>query len=152
MSQLQLQKNRQDGGRFPCRSNRVIRSVRRSRKRPNNHRSPMTRSWNDATPDETEFCLCMSPASKNVKLLLSQGNQLAILFAAESRISNRLVLVPTLGKKEFRSAGQALIEKQSHFRVAARLIRASSRAAMASARVTLGKSSRNSLRLRSCSR
>src|SRR5437016_4269276 len=38
---------------------------------------------------------------EDVKLLLSQGNQLAILFAAESRISNRLALVPTLGKKDF---------------------------------------------------
>src|SRR6266404_4018383 len=89
---------------------------------------------------------------QDFKLLLSQRNQFAIFLAAESRVPNRLALVPSLRKKELRSAGQALVKKQSHFRVATKLILASSRAAMASARVTLGKSSKNSLRLRSCSR
>src|SRR5260370_7050751 len=43
-------------------------------------------------------------------------------------------------------------KQQSHFRVAIKLILASSSAPMASARVTLGKSSKNSLSLLSCSR
>jgi len=89
---------------------------------------------------------------QDFKLFFRQPNQLAIFFAAESRVSNRLALVPSLRKKELRPPWQALVKQQSHFRVAVKLILASSRAAIASARVTLGKSSRNSLRLRSCSR
>src|SRR5260370_20230429 len=89
---------------------------------------------------------------EDIKLIFCQREQLSIFFAAESSVPNGLALVPALGKKELRSPGQALVKQQSHFRVAAKLILASSSAAMASARVTLGKSSRNSLRLRSCSR
>jgi len=51
---------------------------------------------------------------ENVKLLLSQGNQLAILFAAESRISNRpRTSCPLSAKRNFVLPGKALIEKQS---------------------------------------
>src|SRR2546430_8789256 len=89
---------------------------------------------------------------KNVKAFVGQRNWLAVFFAAESCVSNSLARVPALREQEFHFPGQALVDEQSHFRVAAKLTLASSRAAMASARLTLGKSSRNSLRLRSCSK
>jgi len=89
---------------------------------------------------------------ENIKVFFCKSKQFTILFAAESRVSNGLALMPALGKKKFPSARHALVKQQSHFKFAVKLIRASSRAAIASARVTLGKSSRNSLRLRSCSK
>src|SRR5229473_5132413 len=87
---------------------------------------------------------------EDIKTLLCQREQLPILFTAEPRLSSGFALVPAFGKQELHLPGQALVNEQLHFNVAAKLILASSRAAMASARVTLGKSSRNSLRL--CSR
>ncbi len=48
---------------------------------------------------------------QDFKLLLSQRNQFAIFLAAESRVSYRLALVPSLRKKELRSAGQALVKQ-----------------------------------------
>ena len=48
--------------------------------------------------------------------------------------------------------GDTLIEEQFHFKVAVKLVLASSIAAIASALVTLGKSSRNSDSVRPCSR
>jgi hypothetical protein len=116
------------------------------RRRTDNQNSDISASDVLLVPDVLIY------GDQDFKLFLSQPNQLAILFAAESRVPNCLALVPSLRKKELRSPRQALVKQQSHFRVAAKLILASSRAAIASARVTLGKSSRNSLRLRSCSR
>jgi len=81
-----------------------------------------------------------------------QGLQLPILLAAESCVSNGLTFMTAVGKQEFDLPGDALIEEQSHFKVAVRLVLASSIAAMASALVTLGKSSRNSDSVRPCSR
>src|SRR5229473_2808853 len=89
---------------------------------------------------------------EDIQFLFGQREQLSIFFAAESFVADRFAFVPALGKKELHPPEQALVQKQFHFRVAAKLILASSRAAMASARLTLGRSSRNSLRLRSCSK
>jgi len=89
---------------------------------------------------------------EDIEFLFGQREHLSIFFAAESFVADRFAFVPALGKKELHPPEQALVQKQFHFRVAAKLILASSRAAMASARLTLGRSSRNSLRLRSCSK
>ena len=43
---------------------------------------------------------------QDFKLFLSEPNQLAVFFAAESRVSNRLALVPNLRKDELRSPRQ----------------------------------------------
>src|SRR6266446_9896956 len=94
----------------------------------------------------------LSIVTKTSNFIFCQRNQLTVLFPAESGLLNGLALVSGLDEKILRSSGQALVQEQFHFKVAARLILASSRAAMASARLTLGKSSRNLLRLRSCSK
>jgi len=71
---------------------------------------------------------------------------------AESRVSNSLTFMTAVGKQEFDLPGDPLIEEQFHFKVAVKLVLASSIAAIASALVTLGKSSRNSDSVRPCSR
>ena len=43
---------------------------------------------------------------KYVKLILSQRKEFAIFFTAESRLTNRLALMPALGKKEFALMGK----------------------------------------------
>jgi hypothetical protein len=116
------------------------------RRRTDNQNSDISASEVLLMPDVLIY------GDQDFKLLLSQRNQFAIFLTAESRVSNRFAFVPSLRKEQLRSTRQALIKEQFHLRVAAKLIRASSSAAIASARVTLGKSSRNSLRLRSCSR
>ena len=73
----------------------------------------------------------------------SQDQPLPILLAAESRVSNGLTFMTSFGKQEFDLPGDTLIEEQFHFKVAVRLVLASSIAGIASALVTLGKSSRN---------
>jgi hypothetical protein len=82
----------------------------------------------------------------------SQGQLLSILLAAESRVSNGLTFMTAVGKQELDLPGDTLIEEQFHFKVEVKLVQASSIAAIASARVTLGKSSRNSDSVRPCSR
>jgi hypothetical protein len=89
---------------------------------------------------------------EDIEYVVSQSEKLAVFFAIESCVSHRFTLMPARGEQGFHFSGQALVNEQSHFRVAAKLILASSRAEIASVRVTLGKSSRNSLRLRPCSR
>src|SRR5580700_1733451 len=89
---------------------------------------------------------------EDVKVLFCQGQQLPILLAAESSVSNGLTFVTAVGKEEFHLPGDTLIDEQSHFKVAVKLVLASSIAAIASALVTLGKSSRNSDSVRPCSR
>jgi hypothetical protein len=92
----------------------------------------------------------LSICDEGVKVLFSQGQQLPILLAAESCVSNGLTFMTAVGKQEFDFPGDVLIEEQSHFKVAVKLVLASSIAAMASARVTPGKSSRNSDSVRPC--
>jgi hypothetical protein len=71
-------------------------------------------------------------------VLFSQGQQLPIFLAAESCVSNGLTFMTAVGKQEFDLPGNTLIEEQSHFKVAVKLVLASSIAAIASALVTLG--------------
>src|SRR6266516_7377378 len=89
---------------------------------------------------------------EDVKVPFSQRQQRPILLAAESRVSNSLTFMTAVGKQEFDLPGDTLIEEQFHFKVAVKLVLASSIAAIASALVTLGKSSRNSDSVRPCSR
>jgi len=89
---------------------------------------------------------------EGVKMLFRQGQQLPILLAAESCVSNGLTFMTAVSKQEFDLPGDTLIEEQFHFKVAVKLVLASSIAAIASALVTLGKSSRNSDSVRPCSR
>ncbi len=77
---------------------------------------------------------------EDVKVPFSQGQQRPILLAAESRVSNGLTFMTAVGKQEFDLPGDTLIEEQFHFKVAVKLVLASSIAAIASALVTLGKS------------
>jgi hypothetical protein len=81
---------------------------------------------------------------EDVKVPFSQRQQRPILLAAESCVSNGLTFMTAVGKQEFDLPGNTLIEQQFHFKVAVKLVLASSIAAIASALVTLGKSSRNS--------
>src|SRR6266513_1752848 len=74
---------------------------------------------------------------EDVKLLFSQGQQLPILLAAESCVLNGLTFMTAFGKQVLDLPGNALIQEQSHFNVAVRLVLASSIAAIASASVTL---------------
>jgi hypothetical protein len=89
---------------------------------------------------------------EDVKALFGQGQQLPILLGAEPRISNGFALMTAAGEQEFDLPGDALIDEHAHFKIAVRLVLASSVAAIASALVTLGKSSRNSVKVRPCSR
>jgi hypothetical protein len=89
---------------------------------------------------------------EDVEVPFSQGQQLPILLAAESRVSNALTFMTAIGKQEFDLPGDTLIEEQFHFKVAVKLVLASSIAVIASALDTLGKSSRNSDSVRPCSR
>jgi hypothetical protein len=89
---------------------------------------------------------------EDVKVFFSRGQQLPILLAAESSVSNGLTFMTAVGKQGFNLPGDALIQEQPHFKVAVKLVLASSIAAIASAPVTLGKSSRNSDSVRPCSR
>ncbi len=98
------------------------------------------------TPNVLVYC------DEDVKVPFSQGQQLPILLAAESRVSNGLTFMTAVSKQEFDLPGDTLIEEQFHFKVAVKLVLASSIAAIASALVTLGKSSRNSDSVRPCSR
>jgi hypothetical protein len=118
----------------------------------------IVRSWSDdqdgdvsarhvlPIPDVLVYC------HEDVKALSSHGQQFLILLAAESCVSNGLTFVPAVGKQEFDLPGDIPIDEQSHFKVAVKLVLASSIAAIASALVPLGKSSRNSDSARPCSR
>jgi hypothetical protein len=80
--------------------------------------------------------------NEDVKVLFSQGQQLPILLAAESRVSNGLTFVTAVGEQEFDLPRDTLVDEQSHFKVAVKLVLASSIAAIASALVTLGAGTR----------
>jgi Phosphoesterase family len=109
-------------------------------------------------PHRLIHCLCRALLMANVlvycdedvKVLFSQSQQIPILLAAESCVSNGLTFVTAVGKQEFDLPGNTLIDEQSHFKVAVKLVLASSIAAIASALVTLRKSSRNSDSVRPC--
>jgi hypothetical protein len=100
------------------------------------------------------FCIpnVLVYCDEDVKLSFSQGQRLPILIAAESRVSNGLTFMTAVNKQECDLPGGTLIEEQFHFKVAVKLVLASSIAAIASALVILGKSSRNSDSVRPCSR
>src|SRR5580692_1850630 len=89
---------------------------------------------------------------QDVKHSLCQRKQLAIFLGAENCFSDRFAVVPATRKEELHFSGQELVQQQLHFNAAAKVILASSSAVIAFSRVTPGKSSRNSVRLRSCSR
>src|SRR5437899_736417 len=112
----------------------------------------IVRSWANDQDSDVPARHVLVYCDEDVKVLFSQGQQLPILLAAESCVSNGLTLMTAVGKQEFDLPGDTLIEEQSHFKVAVRLVLASSIAAIASALVTLGKSSRNSDSVRPCSR
>src|SRR5260370_33060099 len=111
------------------------------RRRQDNQNSDISASDVLLVPDVPIY------GDQDFKLFLSQPNQLTILFAGESRVPNCLALLPSLRKRELRSPRQALVKQKSHFRVAAKLILASSRAAIASARVTRAQPPRTPLKL-----
>jgi hypothetical protein len=68
---------------------------------------------------------------QNVKLTLCERKQCTIFFAAETCLPHSIVLVAAAKEKELDLPRQALVLLQLHFHAAARLILASSRAAMA---------------------
>src|SRR5258708_30674502 len=90
--------------------------------------------------------------NKHIAPVFCQCKQFAIFFTAKASFAYGHTSVSVRCEREFQFSGNTLIHKQSHFKVAARLDLASSSAAMAASRVTPGKSSRNSLRVRPCSR
>ena len=71
-------------------------------------------------------------------MLFRQSQQLPILLSAESCIADGFASMTTVGKQETDLPGDTLIDEQSHFNVVVKLVLASSMAAIASARVTLG--------------
>src|ERR1700675_4001676 len=83
--------------------------------------------------------------------LFCQRQQLTVFFATPTCIPDRFTKYPLSREQKFNLSGHALVQQKFHRRASARLIRASSSAAIASARVTLGKSSRNSFSVRPCS-
>src|SRR5262249_3387224 len=89
---------------------------------------------------------------EHIEGLLGRCQKLAVLFATETRFGCGLAIVTMRAQKSFDSARHTLVKHQLHRRLAARLLRASSKAVIAFSRVTVGKSSRNSSRVLPCSR
>ena len=109
----------------------------------------------DQNSEPAMFCWC----GMFLSIVMSASNSFSarersspFLLATEACVSHRLALVAFGSEQEFYFPGYTLVEQQLHFRAEDKLALASSIAAIACARLTLGKSSRNSLRFFPCSR
>ena len=89
--------------------------------------------------------------NKNVVVFFCQRQQLAVFFATPTCIPDRFTKHSLSREQKLDLSRHAFIQQKFHRRASARLTRASSSAAIASSRVTLGKSSRNSFKVRPCS-
>jgi hypothetical protein len=80
---------------------------------------------------------------KNVEFPFGQHEQFAVLFSCEPYFWDSEALMPVACKARFQQSGDTLIQQKSHLSPAKTTAFASSSAAIAFSRVTVGNSSKN---------
>jgi len=78
----------------------------------------------------------LSIVRRTSNFLSRYRQKLSVLFPAESCFPHRLAIMHRIDEQELHPVRKALINQQPHFKVAVRLVLASSSAAMASSSVT----------------